>query len=240
MRKAVGLISAIGLVLLTPTVALAEDTKPVEVANIATWFTQGDYAKGAILALFGVFGALFVAFTLVGGTIPGTAGKAQLDKDRELLDRLTSKLEEALAAGTAGAAELRAAVNDLRDDYNRERGAQFALGAVLYVLLGAFVATLLAQDILQALAFGAGWTGLVGSLGLKADFEERKAEKDDALHDLATAIAGLADRPAPRASTRSRRRRSVRQSDSTDRAASAMSSDAVDKLLIDAAVARAL
>lgn len=237
-------LAGASLALLVPAVALAADGDPVEVASIATWFPAGNYLLGATLALFGAVGAIFTAFTLVGGVVPGTAGKAQLDKDKELLDRLTANMETSLKSGAAGAADLRQAVNDLRDDYNSERNRQYFLGALLYIFLGAFFSALLAKDILQALAFGAGWTGVIGSLGLKNDFDQRKDEKDDALATLTTAVAGLTKRSLPKRSTRARPRRRLNidppTSGGDDPSYPLYSDDAVDTMLANAEVARSL
>ena len=43
---------------------------------------------------------------------------------------------------------------------------------------------MIANDLLQALAIGAGWTGIVGSLGLKRDYSARSDTKDSALSAL--------------------------------------------------------
>ena len=40
---------------------------------------------------------------------------------------------------------------------------------------------LVTADLLQALVIGAGWTGFLGTLGLKKDYAERKAPKDATL-----------------------------------------------------------
>lgn len=72
-------------------------------------------------------------------------------------------------------------VNNLRDDLREERWRQFLIAAIFYAVLGAFFASLLAQDMLQGLLIGAGWTGYLGILGLKRDYAERASEKDNAL-----------------------------------------------------------
>jgi hypothetical protein len=42
----------------------------------------------------------------------------------------------------------------------------------------------LAQDLLQAFVIGAGWTGLIGSYGLRTDYAQRKSRKDQALNEV--------------------------------------------------------
>jgi hypothetical protein len=236
-------IAALGLLFAFPGVASAAET-PIPPATLWQWAQQGDVAKGVIFPLLGLAGALFVAFTLVGGTVPGPAGKAQLDKDRELLDDLTAQMKDALAKGEARGGELRLAVGDLRDDYNRERLSQWIVAAILYAVLGAFFANALAQDMLHAVAIGASWTGLVGTFGLKSDFEQRKAEKDAAIDTLADTIAAATQKPRRRAGSDARRRRrvaappprvaAVRERLDLTGVAS------IDRILDDADVARAL
>ena len=62
------------LAIALPGIAVARDATDVGAVAVARWLTDGDYAAGLILALFGLGGALFTAFTFVGGTVPGTAG----------------------------------------------------------------------------------------------------------------------------------------------------------------------
>jgi len=76
----------------------------------------------------------------------------------------------------------------LRDDLRSDMRQQFALAATLYVVLGAFFAAALAQDLLQALVIGAGWTAYLGAFGLKRDYAERKLIKDKATEELEAAL----------------------------------------------------
>jgi hypothetical protein len=146
---------------------------------------------GLLFALMGLVGALFTTFTLIGGAVPGTAGQAGIEADTARLERMTKRLEELIGSTKLNAAAVKSlgeVVDRLRDDLGRERWRQFAIGAVLYAVLGAFFGAMLGQDILTALAIGAGWTGLVGSLGLKRDYAQRKSEKDDAIGRLVAAV----------------------------------------------------
>jgi hypothetical protein len=58
------------------------------------------------------------------------------------------------------------------------------LASLLYTVLGAAFASALAQDLLQAFVIGAGWTGLIGSFGLRTDYAQRKTRKDQALNEV--------------------------------------------------------
>ena len=45
--------------------------------------------------------------------------------------------------------------------------------SLLYLFIGGGLAAILAKDMTQAVAVGAGWTGILGVFGIKANFEEK-------------------------------------------------------------------
>ena len=160
--------------------------EPINVIDLFTWAstTPPNWGRGALFAVLGLVGALVTIFSLIGGAVPITAGQAKIDADTERLERLSRRLEELINASPPDAAAIAAvesAVNNLRDDLWAERWRQFGIAAFLYAVLGAFFSAMLAKDLLQALFIGAGWTGLLGTLGLKNDYATRKAFKDAAL-----------------------------------------------------------
>lgn len=166
------------------------------VAEFFGWLTSTppDWNRGILYAVLGVVGALVILFTLIGGAIPGTAGKAKIDEGEETLkdwtDQLTREMKKA-PPDPAAIEKKNRAVDDLRDDLWKERWKQFSLAAIFYTVLGSFFATMFAQDLLQALLIGAGWTGIAGSLGLKGDFAYRKSRKDDLLEEVHDALQAL-------------------------------------------------
>jgi opacity protein-like surface antigen len=195
MKKLALCVGSMGLAALASApVALADVTpEPLK------WATGADidWSKGSLLALFGLAGALFTVFTLVGGAVPGTAGQADLQAEQKKLAILVDQLEDAIKSPARKADDINAigqAVGEARTALARERWRQFLLASSLYVLLGAFVAAVLAQDLLQAAAIGAGWTGIIGSLGLKRDYSARSETKDDALAALSEHLDGLEKR----------------------------------------------
>lgn len=157
-----------------------------------------DWSEGGILAGFGLAGALFTVFTLVGGAVPGTAGQAEIEADMKRLSLWTDELGKRITSkNPSGAPEMEAinaSVSELRTAVRSERWRQFAVASVLYIILGGFAATVLAQDLLQAIAIGAGWTAIVGSLGLKRDYSKRSDTKDEALDSLKQHIDQLLQR----------------------------------------------
>lgn len=166
--------------LLVSNIALAQESEPIKLANLFSWYP--DLWTGALFAGLGLIGSFVTIFGLIGGAVPGTAGQVKIDANTARLDRLSKRLEVLIFASTPDAGVVTAvetAVNNLRDDLKAERWRQFAIATVFYAFLGAFFSAFLAQDMLQALVIGAGWTGLLGTLGLKKDYAERKAVKDE-------------------------------------------------------------
>jgi hypothetical protein len=165
------------------------DNAEIDLANLFTWATSNppNWGLGGLYAALGLVGALFTVFGLVGSAVPGTAGKAKIDADTERLKRLTERFEELATVNPPDSAAITAVgdqVDKIRDDLRNDTLSQFAIASILYVVLGAFFAMMLAQDILQAILMGAGWTAAVGTLGLKKDFEKRKEVKDDVAEKL--------------------------------------------------------
>jgi len=159
------------------------------VANLFAWSnsTPPDWATGSSFALLGLVGALFTVFSLIGGAIPGTAGYVRIEAGLKRVEEREKKLDD-LIKGTGTNPEVikavEAAANNLRDDLRSERQRQFLEAAVLYTILGAFVASALARDFLQAVVIGAGWTAYLGAFGLKKDYAARKEVKDEVIEKL--------------------------------------------------------
>lgn len=166
---------------------------------------QPDWTTGFLVGFAGLVGALITVFVSVGGAIPGTAGKAKLDAGELRLDRYEDRLEaltQDKPMDSQAVDALQKTVNNLRDDLRSERWRQFLLAGFLYAALGTAVALVLTGDVLQAFVVGAGWTGFLGSLGLKSDQQERRDKRDETLvrveqqiDDLATAQAAGAAPP---------------------------------------------
>jgi hypothetical protein len=164
----------------------------VALAAPAPWLQTKDYGTGALLAIGGLVGALITTFFLVGGPVPGIAGRARIDAQSTQLDELSKRLGGLVRAAAIDAAAIAAVektVNNLRDDLRAEIRWQYAVASLLYAVLGAAIAALLARDLLQAVLIGAGWTGLLGSIGLKKDYETRKEMKDATLGEAASLIS---------------------------------------------------
>jgi hypothetical protein len=179
--------------MIATAVAQPAVTKQPLVSNATILFWANDkpidWFSGLALAFTGAIGALVTVFFLIGGAVPGTVGKVNIDYDAEQLKEYKEKLKvmwskELTTVDLEKAKELKSMVYDFSNQLNKERWHQFSLAAILYVAIGAFFAAFLARDILQALIIGAGWTGYLGALGLKSDAEERGSRKNDKIDEL--------------------------------------------------------
>jgi hypothetical protein len=155
---------------------------------------RGGWSLGWLYALLGLVGALVTMFSSIGGAVPGTAGQAKIDADEKRLQLYNEDLRKLTLDPQTDSKRIDAVnevVDRLRDDLHAERWRQFGIALLFYTFLGAFFAMALAQDLLQALVIGAGWTGYMGSFGLKRDAQERKNVKNEVIAEVQTLVDGL-------------------------------------------------
>lgn len=65
------------------------------------------------------------------------------------------------------------------NELNKEKWFFRYLGIIIYLFVGGMIASILANSMLEAVAFGAGWTGLIGVFGIKKDVDERMKRRDE-------------------------------------------------------------
>ncbi len=170
--------------------SFAEGTDTIPFGQLFTWATTGDSPDifaGIMYAILGFVGALITVFGLIGGGVPGTAGYSEVEAGMNRLEARAKALDGLIYAGSKNSDQISAvqeANTNFRAQLNKERWRQFLLAAGLYALLGAFFSSMIAQNLLQAIVIGAGWTAYLGALGLKKDFAHRKAIKDETTEKL--------------------------------------------------------
>jgi hypothetical protein len=197
MGRVLGIIVCsivLSLVVTVPILAQEPPTTPgqgpPEVVNLFSWLTTDppDWRSGILFAVLGFFGALVPAYGLIGGVFPGTEGKARIESATKHLDQLQQLLDTWYTSPLATAdpktdpriQDLRQTIDEERRTIMKEKWRQFAIATPLYALLGAFFAAAIAQDVLQALVIGTGWTTIAGTLGLRkdnADLEQAASEE---------------------------------------------------------------
>jgi hypothetical protein len=164
--------------------------------DLFTWANTDppNWTLGLLYAFLGLVGALVAIFALIGGSVPGTAGAAIIEADTIRLKNNSDRLDTLIQSEKCDSECIKAlgtVVNDLRDDINAEKWHQFKYAVPIYLILGAFFATLLALTLLQAILIGFGWTGVIGVLGLKSDYQYRKSLKDAQMDDQKKKIEDL-------------------------------------------------
>jgi hypothetical protein len=65
------------------------------------------------------------------------------------------------------------------NELNKEKWFFRYLGIIIYLFVGGMIASILANSMLEAVAFGAGWTGLIGVFGISKDVEGRMKRRDE-------------------------------------------------------------
>jgi hypothetical protein len=164
--------------------------------DLFTWANTDppNWTLGLLYAFLGFMGALVAIFALIGSAVPGTAGAAIIEADTIRLKNNSDRLDTLIQSEKCDSECIKAlgtVVNDLRDDINAEKWHQFKYAVPIYLILGAFFATMLALTLLQAILIGFGWTGVIGALGLKNDYEYRKSLKDTEMDTLKKKVEDL-------------------------------------------------
>jgi hypothetical protein len=142
---------------------------------------ETDWERGALLFAMGFFGALAAVYFTLGTELPGFGQdaevrvlKGEVDGYKRLVDESFEK-EDTADRRQALAAELRAR----EANYHRLRRQAFALGGILYPLLGGFFAAAAAFTLLQAVLIGFGWTSFASAIGLKRSDAASSAIKQE-------------------------------------------------------------
>lgn len=151
------------------------------VAGMPVWWP--DFSIGIFFVLLGFVGAGIMVFLgewdkLLGRSARILELEEEINSKRKIAEKLTDKED----------------INTRKDwedridkDENRmaaERNLTTYIGIVLYIFIGGMLASVIANNPLQAVAVGAGWTALLGTFGIKKDSDERReirGKKDDEL-----------------------------------------------------------
>lgn len=146
------------------------------IAEMPVWWPN-NISVGMLFFLLGVVGA---AITVYFGEWEKLIGKSALMLEIE--DEIEAKRKIAKIIEDPREVELREKWEGLiAQDQNRlDKERQFVRmqGTVLYLIIGGVFAAILANTVLEAVAFGAGWTGLIGVFGIKKDSETRRKIRD--------------------------------------------------------------
>ena len=181
-RLPIILVITVMFMFFTPIMAAAQETGTRNEIQFFAWLTgdSPDWSTGIMYAIMGLVGALVTVFSLIGGVVPGTEGFMRILEIQNRVEEWENRLDYLIKNSEKNPKFIKAveeATNNLRDDLRVDRRQQFLLASVLYAILGAFFATLLAKDLIQAILIGAGWTGFIVALGFKKEHRSMNDKK---------------------------------------------------------------
>ncbi|MGD2200446.1 MAG: hypothetical protein PVJ38_02295 [Candidatus Bathyarchaeota archaeon] len=170
--------------------------------------------------VIGSCGALFTLYSNIGGDLPGMGKSFELKnievEIKELKDDIDKKeknldeLQKKLSKGEVTVAQfvvierkvknqresIQKTISELRDDWTKLRRNTNLRGAVIFVVLGAFLASFLTggalleggkynvQTVLSAFTIGAGWTGILSKYIQGGEIEKTKREIEKNVNEI--------------------------------------------------------
>jgi hypothetical protein len=178
----------------TPPAEVPPVTDPSIVIAPFAWFFQDprNYAAGILFLVVGAAGALATTFFAVGDVMPGTAGAEQfrlraqnIATAEQLAKKYLARAEELREDPTATEEKInwyteqserqQRSAGEQQTQLDNERRRQFSTAYPIFVGLGGVFATMLAQDVTQALIIGAAWPTVYGSYKLKQQVQSATA-----------------------------------------------------------------
>ena len=170
-----------------------------DMVAMPVWWPN-DISMGVLFALLGVVGAAIMVYLGEWDRLLGKSARIL-----EIENQIASNRKIANEIKDPGEVEKRKQWEDMinvdEDRLDGERKSVRTQGVILYLFIGGVMAAILANGVVEAVAFGAGWTGFIGMFGIKKDSDERKKRRDkmedEDLKDFETrpeVIQGLYDK----------------------------------------------
>lgn len=154
-----------------------------------------NWPEGGMYALLGMIGAAVSIYLFAGDLLPSMGGKARLAIKQAEADSLKATRKQALdhamreldqdnphmdkvSSWQSVVGSCSTEIARIEAEVGSERRGLLLTATPLYAVLGAFFATLIATNVLQALVIGFAWTAAADRLGLKREQETRKEERE--------------------------------------------------------------
>jgi hypothetical protein len=145
---------------------------------------------GVFFFLLGVTGAAIMVYLGSWDKLMGnTARLLELD---DQIKSFRGQLEKAKDDGEKEF--LRDLIKTQAEVQNNHKKLSIIVGIIIYLFVGGIVASILANSMLEAVTFGAGWTGFIGVFGIKEDFEKRINRVDETNNLVPYTIADVTGR----------------------------------------------
>ena len=146
------------------------------IAAMPIWWPN-DISMGVLFALLGVVGAAIMVYLGEWDKLLGKSARIleienQIASNRKIANEIKDPNEVGIRERWEDI------INRYENRLDTERRFVRNLGIILYLFIGGVIAAVLANSMVEAIAFGAGWTGFIGIFGIKKDSEERRKVRD--------------------------------------------------------------
>ncbi len=148
-----------------------------DIASMPVWWPD-DIFIGIFFFILGICGAAIMVYL---GEIEKLLGKSTriLEIESEIESKKKEREKIKVPENTNDRIKWEELINKDKEQLYRERNSVRTQGIILYVFIGGVIATILANSMIEAVAFGAGWTGLIGLFGIKKDSKERREKREE-------------------------------------------------------------
>ena len=152
------------------------DINTTNIAAMPIWWPN-DIFMGVFFGLLGVCGAAILVYLSEWEKLIGKSARMlEIEGVIASKRKIANKIEDPEEAEKRKKWEVMINEDEYRLD--RERKSVRTQGIILYLFIGGVIAAILANSMVEAVAFGAGWTGFIGIFGIKKDSEERRKLRD--------------------------------------------------------------
>ena len=152
------------------------DINTTNIAAMPIWWPN-DIFMGVFFGLLGVCGAAILVYLGEWEKLIGKSARMlEIEGVIASKRKIANKIEDPEEVEKRKKWEVMINEDEYRLD--RERKSVRTQGIILYLFIGGVIAAILANSMVEAVAFGAGWTGFIGIFGIKKDSEERRKLRD--------------------------------------------------------------
>lgn len=152
------------------------------VSNMPMWWPDNIFV-GVLFLILGICGAAIMVYIGEWDKLMGNSVRIiEIENEIEEKRKIASKITDLKDVDTRKKYE--DMINEDEDRLDRERKDNRITGMVLYLFIGGAIAAILANSMVEAVGFGAGWTGFIGVFGIKKDNELKKESRNTETQSL--------------------------------------------------------
>ncbi len=154
----------------------------IAVSSMPVWWPD-NAIFGVLLGILGICGAAIMVYIGEWDRLMGRSARIieienEIEEKRKIANKITDPKEVDIRK------KFEDMINEDEDRLDRERNETRKTGIILYLFIGGVVAAILADSMVEAVGFGAGWTGLIGVFGIKKDSELKEKSRATAIIDM--------------------------------------------------------